>query len=80
MQLTPEQHRAVPYILAVSAVEGEGGDWVCRAEYEELPGCAAEDASVLVALDKADALRESFIEGALEHGFPLPVPRPPLRA
>ncbi len=79
LELTADEHRAVPYVLAVWAVAGEDG-WVCRAEYEELPGVVAEDPSVLIALDRVETMREQFIETALEHGFPLPVPRSPLRA
>lgn len=66
---------APSYVLDVRAVERPDGEWVCRAEYEQLPGCIAEDPQVLVALDKVDALLERFISTARAENRPLPDPR-----
>jgi predicted RNase H-like HicB family nuclease len=78
-QLTLEQHLAVPYILDVAAVEDENGDWACRLAYDELPGCAIRAASPVDGLQALERLRERIIAGLVEHGLPVPVPRPPLR-
>jgi hypothetical protein len=69
------EYDPVPYILDVRAVERDDGEWVCRAEYEELPGCVAEDVSAVVALEQVEVVRRRYIQQAIAEGRPLPVPR-----
>jgi len=69
---------AVPYLLAVESVERDG-EWVRRAEYPELPGCAAEAPSVVEAIEKLEDERRRVIRQLWDRGTPIPVPRPPLR-
>jgi hypothetical protein len=71
-------YEAVPYLLVLESVE-HGGRWLRRAEYPELPGCAAEAVSALEAIDKLDAERRRLLRELWERGAPIPVPRPPLR-
>jgi predicted RNase H-like HicB family nuclease len=59
-------------------VEREG-QWVRRAEYPELPGCAAEAHSALEALHQLETERRRVLRGLWERGEPIPVPRQPLR-
>jgi predicted RNase H-like HicB family nuclease len=73
-----EDYEAVPYLLVVESVE-RGGRWLRRAEYPELPGCAAEAHSAVEALDQLEAERRRVLRELWEHGSPIPVPRPPLR-
>jgi predicted RNase H-like HicB family nuclease len=54
------------------------GSWICRAEYPELPDCAAEAVSPIDAINKLERARERLILGRLERGEPIPTPRPPL--
>ncbi len=70
---------AVPYVLVLESVE-RGGEWLRRAEYPELPGCAAEAVSALEAIDKLEGERRRMVRELWERGAPIPVPRPPLRA
>lgn len=70
---------AVPYILDVMSVKGPDGEWVCRLEYEELPGCVAEARSPFDALEKIEELRESYIRKLVNEGRSVPTPRRPLR-
>jgi hypothetical protein len=69
---------AVPYVLVLESVE-RGGEWLRRAEYPELPGCAAEAVSALEAIDKLEGERRRVVRELWERGAPIPVPRPPLR-
>ena len=39
-------YEAVPYLLVMESVERQG-EWLRRAEYPELPGCAAEAPSAV---------------------------------
>ena len=71
-------YEAVPYLLVVESVE-RGGRWLRRAEYPELPGCAAEAHSAVEALDRLEQERHRVLRELWEHGVPIPVPRPPLR-
>jgi predicted RNase H-like HicB family nuclease len=73
-----EDYEAVPYLLVVESVE-RGGRWLRRAEYPELPGCAAEAHSAVEALDRLEQERRRMLRELWEHGVPIPVPRPPLR-
>jgi predicted RNase H-like HicB family nuclease len=71
-------YEAVPYVLVLESVEREG-EWLRRAEYPELPGCAAEAVSALEAIDKLEGERRRLLRDMWERGAPIPVPRPPLR-
>jgi predicted RNase H-like HicB family nuclease len=71
-------YEAVPYVLAVESVERDG-EWLRRAEYPELPGCAAEAVSVVEAIEKLEDERRRVIRQLWDRGAPIPVPRPPLR-
>jgi hypothetical protein len=75
-----KDYLAVPYVLAVESVRGPSGEWVRRAEYPELPGCAVEAYSAVEAIDRLEEERVRYIQRLLEAGEPVPVPRPPLRA
>jgi predicted RNase H-like HicB family nuclease len=68
----------VPYLLVVESVERKGR-WLRRAEYPELPGCAAEAASVLEAMETLEVERRRLLRELWERGAPIPVPRPALR-
>jgi predicted RNase H-like HicB family nuclease len=65
-------------MLAVESVERDG-EWLRRAEYPELPGCAAEAPSVVEAIEKLEDERRRVIRQLWDRGTPIPVPRPPLR-
>lgn len=71
-------YEAVPYLLVVESVEREGR-WLRRAEYPELPGCAAEAPSVLEAMEALELERRRLLRELWERGAPIPVPRPALR-
>jgi predicted RNase H-like HicB family nuclease len=71
-------YEAVPYLLVVESVE-RGGDWLRRAEYPELPGCAAEAPSATEAIEKVEQERRRLLGDLWRRGQPIPVPRPPLR-
>ncbi|MGH3239707.1 MAG: type II toxin-antitoxin system HicB family antitoxin [Spirillospora sp.] len=74
-----DDYLAIPYILDVVAVQGPDGEWVCRLEYEELPGCVAEARSPFDALDRLEELREEYIRKLVREGRPVPAPRAALR-
>jgi predicted RNase H-like HicB family nuclease len=69
---------AVPYAAVVYSVERPDGSWCRRAEYPELPGCAAEASSAADAMDLLEEERVRLIVAAHARGDELPVPRPPL--
>jgi predicted RNase H-like HicB family nuclease len=69
---------AVPYLLVLESVERDGA-WLRRAEHPELPGCAAEAATALDAIDKLDTARLALLREMWACGAAIPVPRPPLR-
>jgi len=71
-------YQAVPYVLVLESVE-LGGEWVRRAEYPELPGCVAEAASALEAIDRLERERLRVLSELWGRGAEIPVPRPPLR-
>jgi predicted RNase H-like HicB family nuclease len=73
-----EYYLAVPYLLVLESVRHDDGGWVRRAEYPELPGCAAEAQSAVEALDRLDEERERIITQLWQRREPIPVPRPPL--
>lgn len=66
---------AVPYVLDVSTRRTESGEWVCRLEYPELPGCVAERRDVFEALDEVERRREAWLNGRRSVGLPVPTPR-----
>jgi predicted RNase H-like HicB family nuclease len=71
-------YEAVPYVLVMESVE-RGGTWLRRAEYPELPGCAAEAATAVEAIEVLETTRLALLRGLWDRGAPIPVPRPPLR-
>ena len=73
--VTLDQVLAVPYVLDVSTRAAETGQWVCRLEYPELPGCVAEDRNVLAALDHVERLREQWLRECVARGDEVPLPR-----
>lgn len=73
-------YMAIPYIAVVYSVEKPDGTWVRRAEYPELPSCAAEAEDVLTAIDRLEEQRIEYLSEAFHRGEEIPVPRPPLRS
>jgi predicted RNase H-like HicB family nuclease len=71
-------YEAVPYLLVIESVEGNG-EWLRRAEHPELPGCVAEAPSAVEALEKLERLRFRMLRQLWDRGASIPVPRPPLR-
>jgi hypothetical protein len=71
-------YEAVPYLLVMESVERRGA-WLRRAEYPELPGCAAEAPSAVEALEALEGERLRLLRDLWDRGAPIPVPRPPLR-
>ena len=71
-------YEAVPYLLVVESVEREG-QWLRRAEYPELPGCAAEAESAVEAIEMLESERRRLIQLLWDRGAPIPTPRAPLR-
>jgi len=71
-------YESIPYLLVVESVE-RGGEWLRRAEYPELPGCAAEATSATEAIDELERERRRVLRELWAGGRPIPVPRPPLR-
>jgi hypothetical protein len=70
-------YEAVPYLLVIESVERQG-EWLRRAEYPELPGCAAEAPSAVEALEKLERERGRVLRQLWDRGASIPVPRPPL--
>ena len=73
-----DYYLAIPYLLVMESVEHPDGEWLRRAEYPELPGCAAEAYSAVEAVDKLEEERERIIQQLWDQGEPIPAPRPPL--
>ena len=73
-----DYYAAVPYLLVIESVE-RGGQWFRRAEYPELPGCAAEADSAVEAIARVERRRLAVLRQLWDRGAPIPVPRPPLR-
>jgi predicted RNase H-like HicB family nuclease len=71
---------AIPYVAVVYSVERPDGSWWRRAEYPELPGCAAEAPAAEDAMELLEAERIRMIVAAHARGEDLPIPRPPLPA
>jgi hypothetical protein len=72
-------YEAVPYLLVMESVERQG-EWLRRAEYPELPNCAAEALSAVEALDKLEQERRRVLRQLWDRGASIPEPRPPLLA
>ncbi len=70
-------YEAVPYLLVMESVERQC-QWLRRAEYPELPGCAAEAPSAVEALEKLENERLRLLRQLWDRGALIPVPRPPL--
>ena len=73
-----DYYLAVPYLLVLESVRHPDGEWLRRAEYPELPGCAAEAYSAVEAIDRLEGERERIIRQLWAAGQPIPAPRPPL--
>ncbi len=73
-------YMAIPYVAVVYSLEKPDGTWVRRAEYPELPGCAAEAGNILTAIDRLEEQRIEYLSEAFHRGDEIPVPRPPLRS
>jgi hypothetical protein len=73
-----EEYEAVPYVLVIESVK-RGAEWLSRAEYPELPGCAVEAHSALDAIEGLERERRRLLRELWDRGAPIPVPRPPLR-
>ncbi|HVB06375.1 MAG TPA: hypothetical protein VNF07_09065 [Acidimicrobiales bacterium] len=71
---------AVPYVAVIYSVEREDGEWVRRAEYPELPDCAAEADTATEAIEQLERERVRVIVELLRRGEQPPRPRPPLRS
>jgi predicted RNase H-like HicB family nuclease len=72
------EYLKIPYILQASSIEKEDGRWVRRAEYPELPHCAAESYSIVEAIEAVEVLRVEILAKMLREGHTPPAPRPPL--
>jgi predicted RNase H-like HicB family nuclease len=70
-------YEAVPYLLVMESIERHG-EWLRRAEYPELPGCVAEAASAVEAIEKLERERLRLLRQLWDRGAAIPVPRPPL--
>jgi hypothetical protein len=70
----------VPYLLEAEAVETDGGKWLVRLDYPELPGCTAEGFVVEDVLKELEKRRIELIVSLVEAGKQPPVPRKPLAA
>lgn len=73
-----EDYEAVPYVLVIESVR-RGAEWLRRAEYPELPGCAVEAPSALDAIEGLERERRRLLRELWDRGAPIPMPRPPLR-
>jgi len=71
---------AIPYVAVIYSLEREDGEWVRRAEYPELPECAAEAESATEAIELLEAERVRVIVEMVRRGDEPPRPRPPLRS
>jgi predicted RNase H-like HicB family nuclease len=58
----------VPYMVTAQSVETADGTWVRRVEHPELPGCAAEAASITEALRLLDVRRIEVVLDLLSEG------------
>jgi predicted RNase H-like HicB family nuclease len=75
-----EEYLAVPYILAVESIRKPDGNWLRRAEFPELPGCAVEAETAVEAVERVEEEKVRYIVERLERGEYVPVPRPPLQS
>jgi predicted RNase H-like HicB family nuclease len=76
--VTRDEYLRVPYVLVLESLQDPAtGERLERAYYPELPGAWAEATSAVDARDLADERRVTVILDRLEHGRPIPVPRPP---
>ena len=77
--MTLDDYLAVPYVLRLSAVRDEHGDWVRRAEHPELPGCVTEAATPDEAIERLETVRRAWLAERLARGESIPLPRSPLQ-
>jgi hypothetical protein len=75
---SPHDYLRVPYVLESRSIERADGTWARRADYIELPGCAAEAESIIDAIDAADILRVRLLLRMWRDGDSPPLPRMPL--
>jgi hypothetical protein len=69
---------SVPYLLEAEAVETDGGKWLVRLDYPELPGYTAEGLVVEDVLKELERRRIEMIVSLVEAGKKPPIPRKPL--
>ena len=74
------EYLRIPYLMEASSVELEDGLWVRRAEFPELPRCAAEAASIVDAIDAAEQLRVEILADMVRNNELPPTPREPLES
>jgi hypothetical protein len=74
-----DYYEVVPYVLVVESVE-RGGQWLRRAAYPELPGCAVEATSAIEAIERLDRERLRVLRQLWDRGAEIPLPRPALRS
>ena len=70
---------AVPYIAVLYPIE-VNQEWIRRAEYPELPGCVAEAATAIEAMEQLEARRIQMLVEMHFRGEVPPRPRPPLKS
>ena len=70
----------IPYLLQASSVQSPDGRWVRRAEFPELPRCAAESASIVDAIDAVEELRVEILADMVRNNELPPTPREPLES
>ncbi len=74
------EYLAIPYVAVVYSVEKEGGEWVRRAEYPELPECSVDAETANEAMAQLEEERVRVLLRFHERGEVPPTPRPPLRS
>lgn len=70
---------AIPHEIDVSTRATASGDWVCRLEHPDLPGCVSEARNPLDALRELERLRDTWIRDRIANGQRIEMKRAPLR-
>lgn len=65
----------VPFIIRVTTVMNEAGQWVRRAECPELPGCVVEEEWAGEAIEALDQRRVAYLRDLWVRGCPVEIPR-----
>ena len=73
-----QEYLAIPYVAVVYSVDKGNGEWLRRAEYPELPDCAAEADSADDAMQQLEEERVRILLDFHARGEVPPRPRPPL--